>query len=169
MKMRKRSIWAFALAATVLAIVVLRVVLSGRVDRDEITVRLVDKQTGVPVTNLFVTVQEFSRNPVLGSFEFLPYSLTESVATLKTQCVSGTFRIKRMRERGTLYRSVIYLEGSQIETYGFNYLDGELRPIVLDLHRGIIKPAYLKEWRGEYIKVPPDKGSAVMIPIVPKE
>ena len=150
------------------AVVVLAVLFLRRGDSDEITVRLVDKQTGVPAMNVFVTVQEFSKNRVLGSFKSLPYSLRESVATLKTQAVSGTFRIKRVREGGTLYRSVIHLEGGQIDTYGFNYFDGALRPIVLDLHWGIIKPAYLKEWKGESIKVPPEKGSVVVIPIVPK-
>lgn len=98
MRLTKRKGWIAAVIGVPAVLVWL--LLSG--EGDQITVHVVDKQTGKQVS-AFVSVREFRDYPILSGIEFLPGWLRYSDRTRYISAANGTFKMSRTKKPGHFF------------------------------------------------------------------
>src|SRR5256885_636404 len=98
MKMTRGEIWVVGVLGG-LAAVVLVAFVRYRTRSDDLVVQFVDKNTGKPMGNLKVTIDERDTIPILHTLHFLPVSMRviTSVQTVTTS--DGRFRTRRRAYR----------------------------------------------------------------------
>ena len=96
MKPAKRKIWILGIVA---AAAVFAIVLLNRRGGNELTVHLVDEDTGKPLS-CSVNLQEFRSTPFLSRFHFVPLSLRQSYRERSLPVVNGTFHLRRISAAG---------------------------------------------------------------------
>jgi len=103
----ERWIWAFGVLITAIVLGVLAVK-RHRSSNDEIMVRLVDRETGAALTNIFVTIMETVEVPVIGSIPWIPQEWRYKTASRVRQAVDGTFRVRRISESSKVHKGFVF-------------------------------------------------------------
>jgi hypothetical protein len=123
-----------------------------------LVVQLVDKETGKPMSNLNVTIDDFDAIPVLFKCEFLPWSMRRRVSHRTTKTSDdGSFRTRRRVGAGGSpeAESNILVEVDGGRKFEIMYYDKRI----------YLRPSLDSNWDVELLSVPQE--GTVVVPVDP--
>jgi hypothetical protein len=111
-------------ALGILAALALVAIVWHRTRSDDLVLQFVDKETGKPMSNLKVTIDQCDRVPVLYKYDVLPWSMRQRFSSWTTKSGNdGSVRTRRMASDGPYPQSHIAWSHFVIEVGGGRKLD----------------------------------------------